>query len=146
MGVGGPKPDLVAQRLGASNVPDRAPTGDVVELLPPDQLSPKGRVVWDTVVPVLVKSRVLREEDLLLVVEACEAWALVTHFRVLLWREIDGSNDPAEIKRLRTSWADALRLAKSLSQDLGIGPVSRMRIGLAEAGAASLLAQLGEEG
>lgn len=138
MAIPGRKPDLVAQRTEASNrdLPEAADAaGTVVSMeRPDDQLSELGREVWDQITPALFRAKILREEDLLLLIEVCEAWGLVWHFRRALWDEINGVNDSSEVKRLRAGWAQALGHATSMLGDLGIGPVNRIRTGLMKRG------------
>lgn len=133
MGIGGAKPDLISQRTGASNreAPDpAAAAGEIVAMDPPPGLSKLGREVWDQITPALFKAKILREEDIIMLVEVCEAWGLVWYFRRALWREIEGSNDSNEVKRLRAGWAQSLQHARTMLGDLGVGPVSRIRTGL----------------
>lgn len=133
--VVGRKPDLTAARTGASHDGRPAPSpqdaqGTLRNLQPPDDLNEQSREAWDILVPPLLAANILREEDIPLVVEACEAWALVWWFRRQLWAEINGQNDTQRVKHLRVGWTDSLRQARMLLSDLGVGPVSRIRTGL----------------
>lgn len=134
--VVGRKPDLTSARTEASHTGNAPPSpqdaqGTIVELSPPDDMSGPGLQAWDVIVPPLLAAKILRPEDVPLVVEACESWALVWYFRKALWAEIQASTpDSQEIKRLRSGWNDSLRQARLLLSDLGVGPVSRIRTGL----------------
>lgn len=133
MGVGGAKPDLVSQRTGASNREEVSPAdaaGTITWMEPPAELSHTGREVWDQVAAPLFKAKILREEDIILLVEVCEAWGLVWYFRRALWAEIEGMNDSTEVKRLRAGWVQSLQHARTMLGDIGIGPVARIRTGL----------------
>lgn len=143
MSVPGRKPDLVADRLPSSHSPRPDATvlapGAVVELNPPEDMSDEAVEVWDIVVPALIRNQVLREEHVVMLIEACEAWALARRFRADLWQELHGLNDPDTVKKIRASWRAALDAAKSLSSELGISPVAQVRLGLLKAQGATLL-------
>lgn len=132
MGIGGAKPDLVSQRTGASNRDEVSPAdaaGEITWMEKPE-LSKTGGEVWDQITPALFKAKILRDEDIILLVEVCEAWGLVWYFRRALWTEIEGANDSNEIKRLRAGWSQSLQHARAMLGDIGVGPVSRIRTGL----------------
>ena len=105
---------------------------------PPADISEAAREMWDLITPDLVEHKLLKPSDLPLLIEMVEALALAKRFRERLLTEMDGMNDPAEVKRLRTAWVDALRSASSLAGDFGIGPVARVRLGLTKLQGASL--------
>lgn len=140
MAVGGAKPDLVSRALGSSHRSGGAPdpadaAGTVVRWEKPvDILSREGAAVWDTLVPPLLEARVLRPEDIILVVECCETWGLAHRFRTELQNEMNGLNDPDTVKKIRASWIQTLTQARSLMSELGLGPVSRARLGFGRTG------------
>lgn len=139
MGVVGRPPDLVSQRTGASHTPERDSrdaVGTLTHMEPPEGMSVEAAEAWHIMVPPMLDAKILRPEDAPLLVEACEAWAMVWYFRRALWGEIHGTADGQEIKRLRSGWDASLRQARGLLAELGIGPVSRIRTGLMKAGAA----------
>lgn len=137
MGVVGRPPDLVSTRTGASNRPERDArdaVGTLTHMDPPDDLSPEARDAWEVIVPPMLEAKILRPEDAALLIEACEAWAMVWYFRRAFWGEVNGTADAAEMKRLRSGWDASLRQARGLLGELGVGPVSRIRTGLMKAG------------
>jgi len=150
MGIAGRPPDLVSQRTGASHVEQRTvadAAGTLTHMEMPDELSALGQQIWQVVIPPLLEAKILRPEDALLLVEVCEAWGLVYYFRRALWIEIEGSNDGNEVKRLRTGWLQSLAAARGMLNELGIGPVARVRTRLIQAGATGgLLGQLPSAG
>jgi phage terminase small subunit len=144
MGIGGAKPDVVSQRTGASNrpAPDPADAAGEITWMEKPELSELGGQVWDQITPPLFTAKILRLEDVIMLVEVCEAWGLVWYFRKALWTEINGMNDSNEVKRLRAGWAQSLSHARSMLGDLGVGPVSRIRTGLMKASSGGLLDEL----
>ncbi len=172
MAVGGRKPSTEAARTGAGHrpLPDpKAAGGTITAMDPPDELSRGARDVWDIITPDLFASKTLRTDDLILLVESCEAWAIARWFRAELWRLIDeqerlqaecDQEDLSEeardrayagiercetrIKRCRAGWANAFKNAESASGDLGVGPVARVRLGLAKLEGASLIDALNQ--
>lgn len=172
MGVPGAKPTVVAS-LGLSTSrsesgPDpRDAGGDIVSIDTPETLSARGRDVWDLIVPPLLDAKVLRQDDLVLLVECAESWAASEHFRERMWDlirrqdEIETNIDAGhlhgddlkvalstlelydgQVKRARTAWQQSLRSAVQLGGELGLGPVARVRLGTAKVVGASLLDML----
>lgn len=171
MSIGGAKPDVVSDKLSASHYlqPDPSMAGGTLSEIPtPATLSPGGSEVWDLIVPPLLGAGILREDDLVLLVECAETWAASEHFRKRMWdlldeqKEIDRqladtsalssddlrillARDEAQegrVKRARVGWMQSLQRAQSLSADLGLGPVARVRLGLAKVQGLSLLEML----
>ena len=174
MSVSGRKPSTEAARTGAGHRQHADPSqagGYIVELEPPEELSKGGLEVWEVVVPDLVKSGVLRADDLVILVECCEAWAIARKFRSNLWAALDTQDTvmaelelllgtgvaeaddfkiasaraeaaEASVKRARSGWTAAFKAALSSSADLGLGPVARVRLGLTKLQGASLLGEL----
>ena len=104
-----------------------------------------------------------------MLVECVEAWAASEYFRARMWERIAEQERTDElvssggltgdefklalatseiidgqVKRARTAWLQSVRAAASLSADLGLGPVARVRLGLAKVEGASLLQVLQE--
>lgn len=149
MGMVGRPPDLTAQRTGDNPVDSRDAAGTVTHMTPPEGLSVEAEEAWHIIVPPLLQAKILRPEDAPLLIEACEAWAMVWYFRRAMWGEIQGTADASEIKRLRSGWDASLRQARGMLAELGIGPVARIRTGLMKAGGGQgLLGQIeaGEPG
>lgn len=168
MGVGGRRPNTIEPTLkGHHPQPDpSAAGGTIVELPEPvDELSEEGLRIWRLITPELVKGRVLRMDDIPLLVEACEAWALTRKFRQQLWEAVNGldrlmemeaPHDPdqreehyalvelasGQVKRARSAWTSAYKAAMSAAGDLGLGPTARVRLGLAQVQGQSLLESL----
>lgn len=169
MAIPGRRPNVTTPVLPGHH-PERDPSaagGYITELETPEALTPEAAVIWETIVPELVKGKVLREDDLVMLMEACEAWAIAIWFRRHLQRQQkiydeflneDPPRDPderekwekrgerasAEVKRLRSGWNAAYKMALAASGDLGLGPVARVRLGLAKVQGASLLDALSE--
>lgn len=169
MGVGGRRPNTMTPVLKGHHPPRDASAagGYIVQMDPPEELSAEGLAVWETITPELVKGKVLRMDDLPLLVEACEAWALVRKFRQQLWSAVEEMDramaaetpaDPDEakkhiarieilsgqVKRARSAWTAAYRVAMSAAGDLGLGPTARVRLGLAQVQGMSLLESIGQ--
>jgi phage terminase small subunit len=142
--------------------------GYITEIEPPEDLSEEGLHYWNLITPELVAGRVLRADDIPLLVECCEAWAFVRTFRKALRDALDRYEQAlalpapqgdleamkahdallemrsAEVKRTRAGWTQAYKAALSASGDLGLGPVARVRLGLAKVQGASLLGQIAQ--
>lgn len=167
MGIAGRRPDLVTQRLDAGHRPVPDPQnagGTLVALDPPEDLTPAALQVWNVVIPSLLEARVLRPEDIILIVEFCEVIAMARKHRADMDTWIkhleqayeDGATDFEEpknflarlemmsqrVKKDRTGYHQAMRLGVSLASEFGISPVARVRLGLAKVQGASLLAVL----
>lgn len=171
MSIGGAKPDVVSDKLSASHYlqPDPSMAGGTLkEIEVPATLSPGGVEVWGLIVPPLLGAGILREDDLVLLVECAETWAASEHFRKRMWELLDEqaeidrkladtsgmdadelkllyARDEAQegrVKRARVGWMQSLQRAQSLSADLGLGPVARVRLGLAKVQGLSLLEML----
>lgn len=164
MGIPGRRPDLLTPRLEASHreMPDPATAGGtIVELERPDVLTDDAVVVWEQVVPDLVAAKVLREQDLVLLIEFCEQVGMARRARerlvamqVELDRAMEDGPQPGEepkdyiarvdawsqaVKRERSSYVALMRLAYSAASEFGISPVARVRLGLFKVQGASLL-------
>lgn len=168
MGVGGRRPNTISPAVkDRDRIVDPSQAGGyIVAFEPPDELSKGGRDIWETITPELVKGRVLRMDDIPILIEACEAWALTRTFRRQLWKAVqmyeevaeNEPKDPAEfeawsakldaasavVKRTRSAWVAAYRVASSAAGDLGLGPTARVRLGLAQVQGQSLLESLTE--
>lgn len=167
----GRKPDVVSDKLSASHYLQPDPSmagGTLTEITVPATLSEGGAAVWELIVPPLLGAGILREDDLVLLVECAESWAASEHFRQRMWDLIeeqeqidrqladtsgmDGDElkilwareeaQEGRIKRARVGWMQSLQRAQSLSADLGLGPVARVRLGLAKVQGLSLLEML----
>jgi hypothetical protein len=76
-----------------------------------------------------------------------ECAAMTRRFRQeLLAEEITFGLGSAEAKRLRTGYVQMLKATQSLAADYGISPVARVRLGLMQAGGASLQDLVGQHG
>ena len=166
MGIGGRRPTTIEPTLtGHHPQPDpSAAGGTIVALEAPEELSAEGRGIWDIITPELIKGRVLRPDDVPMLVEACEAWALTRKFRQQLWQAVraydalagaepgpDSTPEDHEVwvaqldmasaivKRTRSAWTASYKAASSAAGDLGLGPTNRVRLGLAQVQGASLL-------
>lgn len=167
MAVGGAKPSVVSDKLQSSHGVEPHPSmagGTLKAIETPEVLSEGGRGIWQLIVPPLLDAGILREDDLVLLVECAEAWAASETFRKRMWQAIKLEEELEEkcfsgelhgddlavalaqlegqdqrVKRARAGWLQALRAAQSLSADLGLGPVARVRLGLAKVQGASLL-------
>lgn len=145
--VSGRKPDLLAKRAPSDprQEVDPADAGGTIDHLdPPAELTDEALEVWQTILPPLIESKVLREDDLPLTIELCESIALAKEFRTRLWQELKGLNDPDEVKRLRTSYNQMLSASTSLASEFGLSPVSRVRLGLTKLQGQSLLDAIGD--
>lgn len=166
----GPKPGILPATANMRNDHREAPDpsaagGTITRLDPPESLSPGGVEIFNAITPVLIQSKVLREDDLPMLEQCCEAWALSRYYRTRTW-EIAARLDKSEaeldllsgdelrdhlaevemldgsMKRARAGWNQATILAARLSAELGLGPVARVRLGLARVQGASLLEAL----
>lgn len=167
MGIPGARPKVDTPALpGHHPVRDASEAGGYIEAMEmPAGLSDGAQVVWQMITPELIRGKVLREDDVIPLIEACEAWAQAIWFRKHLQRqqavydEMADQTPPvdedelklwmarfertsAEIKRLRSGWNAAYKMALSASGDMGLGPVARVRMGLAKVQGASLLEAL----
>ena len=149
MAIPGSKPDLVSQRTGASHVPAVDPgdaAGTIVDMPPPPELTDAAKQIWDITIPSLIQAKVLRPEDVPLLIEFAEAMASARAFRHELKVEEDTYGlGSIEAKRLRTGYIQMLKVATSLASEFGISPVARVRLGLMRAGGASLLGIIGDQ-
>jgi phage terminase small subunit len=139
--------------------------GTLEALTPPASLSPAAQEVFEVITPVLLDSKVLREDDIPMLEQCCEAWAMARYYRTRTWALIDQldrasaqldmlSGDElrdqlaevemfdGSLKRARAGWNQATILAARLSAELGLGPVARVRLGLARVQGQSLLEAL----
>lgn len=167
---GGRQPDLVAARSGLRNdnrpvVDPRMAGGTLVELQAPAELSPYGREVFDMMTPALLSARVLREDDVPILIECVEAWAMARWYRKRTWalmEELEKSDLQrsllsgdelrdhlvevemldGSLKRARAGWNQSATLAARLSSDMGLGPVARVKLGLAKVQGQSLIEAL----
>lgn len=151
MGVSGKKPvpggkvERAAVRAG--------PTGDVVAMDAPDDLSEEARGLWEIAIADLIGLKMFRLSDAPMLAEFCAALAMARQFR----REIDAlapsmtqalANKDFEtvemisgsIKRARSGYVSMFKLAQSVGADFGMSPVARLRLGLMAAQGNSLLA------
>jgi P27 family predicted phage terminase small subunit len=140
----GPKP---APGGEVANTP-QPPSGTVVAMKAPADLSDDAKKVWDLAVSDLIALRVFRPSDALMLQEFCELLAQAQKFRRSLQDEPDMGSQ--EAKRLRTGWLQSFKAAASISAEFGMSPVARIRLGLMKAQGGTLLgklnAQSGEAG
>lgn len=114
--------------------PGEEPTAELVTLLPtaPPWLGEYGQKEWDRVGPVLVKSRLLTEADLMTFMAYC------ANIDVLIESLLDiktrghtiwGTRGPVRNPSL-TSFANATTSLRALAAEFGMTPSSRARIKL----------------
>lgn len=166
----GPKPGILPVTANMRNDHREAPDprmagGTLSALTPPPSLSEGAREVFEAITPVLLDSKVLREDDLPMLEQCCEAWAMARYYRTRTWMLIERldkadaqvhllSGDElrdqlaevemfdGSLKRARAGWNQATILATRLSAELGLGPVARVRLGLARVQGQSLIEAL----
>lgn len=145
--VKGRKPEAGSE--GSREVERRAqPTGDVVAMEPPDDLSDAAAQIWRVLLPDLITAKVFRLSDAFLLSELCEAFAEARAFRAemaVLRKQMDEVlADPdqgektiekyetlsGQVKRARTGYRQAMTIAMTISGEFGITPVARLRLGL----------------
>lgn len=167
MGIPGRRPDLLSARLDAhhGSQPDPGSAGGtLVALEPPIDLTPGALAIWTVVLPPLLEARVLRPDDIVLLIEFCETIAMARGHRLSItyWQKViddaeehgaTGMEEPKDflarlemmsmrVKRERAGYHAAMRLGVSLASEFGISPVARVRLGLAKVQGASLLDSL----
>lgn len=146
-------------------VDSRMAGGEIVELDPPAGLSPGAVAVFEQMTPALLRAKVLREDDIPMLEQCCEAWAMARYYRTRTWTlidrleraqdELDGLDGDefreklselevldGSMKRARAGWNQSSTLAARLSSELGLGPVARVKLGLARVQGQSLLEAL----
>jgi hypothetical protein len=167
--VAGAKPKIIADRLPNERTIQRDPRqagGSLTALETPASLSPRGALMWEVIAPPLLEAKVLREDDVPMLIECAETFAASVYFRDRMWalvekqerldnegldglepdeltaklREIDMIDQ--QVKRARAAWLQALTAAQRLSDGLGLGPVARVRLGLAKVQGLSLVEEL----
>lgn len=148
VGVRGAKPvPGGAVEKAASSVP----SGDVVAMDPPEDLSDEGAMIWRVLLPDLIASKVFRVSDAILLSELCESLGMAREFRgeikllqveqTRAYTEKDfevAEKISANLKRARTGYRQMMQTAMSISGEFGISPVARLRLGLMAATNAKL--------
>ena len=135
-----PNPSRARTESRPARLPSPSRAGDPLAAIQPDvSLSNHARELWDEVVPSLQRNGILTEADVPLLVEFCEALASARQFRALLGRTHDKAG--AEEKRLRSGYAEMMRIALSIGSEYGISAAARVRVGLMRVRGASLLEQ-----
>ncbi len=142
--------------------PEQAAGGDAVLYVePPADLTDRAREVWDVVVAPLCETKTIKAEDVVLLIEFCESLGMARHFRKTadaMAIEYDKAYDAGpevgeetkdwiarlelmsgQVKRARAGYVQTVKVAQSLAGDLGMGPVTRVRLGLAKVQGMSLL-------
>lgn len=139
------------------------PSGDIVTMLPPDDLSDDAKALWEAILPDLIKLKVFSVSDAPMLAELCSSLAYARGFRVemdALTAELGklgeaglGTIEEIErydmlsltLKRARSGYTQMMRVAMNLASDFAISPVSRLRLGLMKAKGSSLLGILGQK-
>lgn len=138
----GPKPQLT----GGESPKAYVPTGDAAPealIPPPAQLSLKARDKWNAIMSDMASMRVYKSSDIIMLTELCECLAMLERFRMRLVALPDSDLGSPEGKVLRTGYAEYFRIANSLADNYGLGPVARMRLGLLKIHGTTLLEKLG---
>lgn len=150
-----PKPGGDVERAAAK----AGPSGDIVTMLPPDGLTEDAALLWEAILPDLIKLKVFSVSDAPMLAELCSSLAYARAFRAemdsltLSLGEMAAKGlhtfDTDEIdryemisgalKRARSGYTQMMRVAMNLASDFAISPVSRLRLGLMKAKGASLL-------
>lgn len=145
MALSGPKPNLT----GGSEPKPFIPTGDAPSesLIPsPAQLSLKARGKWDIIMSDMASMRVYKASDVIMLTELCESLAMLERFRMRMVALPDSQLGSPEAKVLRTGYAEYFRIANTLADNYGLGPVPRMRLGLLKIHGTTLGQKLVSEG
>jgi hypothetical protein len=140
----GRKPNVLTQRSGSSHNPQPDVSVLAVGALqehidPPDILTEEAHPYWVIMSDALVDARVLREEHIPMLIEACEAFALAAATREQLWDAIKSGEEPKYVGKLRTNYVSISGLAKGYAAEIGISPVAQVRLGLLKAQGSSIL-------
>lgn len=136
------------------------PSGDIVSMSPPDDLTEDAAALWDVILPDLIKLKVFAISDAPMLAELCSSLSYARAFRAemenLSAALIELSSDPASVdweqyelvsgalKRARSGYTQMMRVAMALAGDFAISPVSRLRLGLMKTRGATLLGILGK--
>lgn len=127
------------------------PTGTVVSMEPPPDLTADAQDLWRVILPDLIALKVFRLSDAPMLAELCRslgyARAFAAEIDVLTlelgkiaegWRGAVPEEDSIKnydlmsgtLKRARSGYTQMMRTAMNLAADFAVSPVSRLRLGL----------------
>lgn len=147
MAISGRKP---VQGGDVQKAAAKTPSGDIVAMEPPADLTPEGAMIWNVLLPDLIANKVFRFSDAILLSELCESLAMARGFRAEIVKtqaRYDSLDEDAfdtleavsgMLKRSRTGYRQMMQTAMSIAGEFGISPVARLRLGLMAAQGAKL--------
>lgn len=112
----------------------------LLPLTPPEELSAEAQVLWDAILADQMQSGMYQNSDRFMLVELVEMLAEAKAFR----RALRACDDRAgsQARYLRIGYEKCMMMALKISAEFGISPVARLRLGLGQIKAQTLLEAL----
>lgn len=105
---------------------------------------------WDAVVDELIRAGMFQDSDRYVLVEIVEAYAMAVRFRHAMNVALETSVEDGggllgrQAERARIGYEKYTLMWKGLAAEFGLTPVARLRLGLGQIKAATLMEALGD--
>jgi phage terminase small subunit len=117
-----------------------------LDVRPPEELSPDAQRYWDAVVHELIRAGMFQQSDVYTVVELVETYAMATAYR-RQWAALSQLEDGPVgdgAREARIGYIQFMGLFNKMAAEHGMTPAARLRLGLGQIQAATLMDALNQ--